>query len=83
MWTDEAPARVRLTTLLADIAADCPHVLVGAADNAQAALDGIAQVHPDIVLLDVQMPGMSGIELAAHLARQPHGAPAVIFVDSI
>ena len=79
---DEAPARVRLTTLLADIAVDCPHVLVGAADNAQAALDGIAQAHADIVLLDVQMPGMSGIELAAHLARQPHGAPAVIFVTA-
>lgn len=79
---DEAPARARLTTLLSDIAADCPHLLVGAADNAQAALDGIVSARPDIVLLDVQMPGMSGIELAAHLANEAAGAPAVIFVTA-
>ena len=79
---DEAPARARMTTLLLDIAADCPHALVGAADNAQAALDGIAATKPDIVLLDVQMPGMSGIELAAHLATDATGAPAVIFVTA-
>lgn len=79
---DEAPARARLTTLLSDIAADCPHQLVGTADNAQAALDGIVKFRPDIVLLDVQMPGMTGIELAAHLANETAGAPAVIFVTA-
>ncbi|HYD81431.1 MAG TPA: LytTR family DNA-binding domain-containing protein [Paucimonas sp.] len=79
---DEAPARARLTTLLADIADECPHQLVGSADHAQAALDGIAGTGPDIVLLDVQMPGMTGIELASHLARRPGGAPAVIFVTA-
>ncbi|MBV8665055.1 MAG: response regulator transcription factor [Burkholderiaceae bacterium] len=78
---DEAPARARLETLLTDIAAECPHELVGQAGDAQAALDGIAAARPDIVLLDIQMPGMSGIELAAHLARQD-GAPAVIFVTA-
>ncbi len=79
---DEAPARARLTTLLSDIAAQCPHELVGTAENAQAALDGIVQTRPDIVLLDVQMPGMTGIELAAHLANETTGAPAVIFVTA-
>lgn len=79
---DEAPARARLRTLLSDIAADCPHQLVGSADHAQAALDGIIKVRPDIVLLDVQMPGMTGIELAAHLANEAAGAPAVIFVTA-
>lgn len=78
---DEAPARARMTTLLSDIAAECPHQLVGEAANAQAALDGIAVTKPDIVLMDVQMPGMSGIELAGHLASHPH-APAVIFVTA-
>lgn len=79
---DEAPARARLATLLADIAADCPHQLVGTAASAQAALDGIIKTRPDIVLLDVKMPGMTGIELAAHLANEVTGAPAVIFVTA-
>jgi len=78
---DEAPARARLKTLLSDIAAQCPHLLVGEADNAGAALDGIAASRPDAVLLDVQMPGMTGIELAARLAAQV-AAPAVIFVTA-
>ena len=79
---DEAPARARLTTLLADIAVECPHELVGQAGHAQTALDGIAASRPDIVLMDIQMPGMSGIELAAHLAAQANAAPAVIFVTA-
>ena len=79
---DEAPARARLRTLLADIAEQCPHQLAGEADQAQSALDGIAVAKPDIVLLDVQMPGMSGIELAAHLAKDAVGAPIVIFITA-
>lgn len=78
---DEAPARARLATLLADIATECPHELVGEAAQAQQALDSIATLAPDIVLLDVQMPGMTGIELAAHLAQVGPG-PAVIFVTA-
>ncbi|MDB5763251.1 MAG: response regulator transcription factor [Herminiimonas sp.] len=79
---DEAPARARLATLLSDIAAECPHQLVGEANDAQGALDGIAASKPDIVLLDVQMPGMTGIELAVHLSGQGADAPAVIFVSA-
>lgn len=79
---DEAPARARLAMLLSDIADECPHELVGEASNAQAALDGISQTRPDIVLLDVQMPGMTGIELAAHLSSATTDAPAVIFISA-
>lgn len=79
---DEAPARSRLTTLLSDILAECPHLLVGEADNAQRALEVIVATHPDIVLLDVQMPGMSGIELATQLATLTDNIPAVIFVTA-
>jgi two-component system, LytTR family, response regulator AlgR len=78
---DEAPARARMKTLLQDIAAECPHELVGEADRVQAALEGIAAATPDIVLLDVQMPGMTGIELASHLMKNP-SPPAVIFVTA-
>lgn len=79
---DEAPARSRLKTLLADIAAECPHELVGEAGHAQGALDGIAAARPDIVLLDVQMPGITGIELAEHLMKDAETAPLVVFVSA-
>ena len=78
---DEAPARLRLATLLSDIAAEFPHVLVGEAANGQDALAGIAATRPDIVLLDVQMPGMTGVELAARLLHA-EPAPAVVFVTA-
>ena len=79
---DEAPARQRLRDVLSDIAATCPHEIVGEADQAQAAIDAIAQVDPDIVLLDVQMPGMNGIELAAHLGRHLLKPPSIIFISA-
>lgn len=79
---DEAPARARLKMLLSDIEAQCPHELVGEADNAECALGGIASTTPDIVLLDVQMPGMTGIELVSSLSKQGATAPAIIFVTA-
>jgi two-component system response regulator AlgR len=79
---DEAPARARLATLLADIAERCPHQLVGTASHPQDALDEIIRSKPDIVLLDVQMPGMTGLELATHLSSELAGAPAIIFISA-
>lgn len=79
---DEAPARSRLKTLLNDIAHVCPHQVVGEAGQARAALDGIAAAAPDIVLLDVQLPGMTGMEIAGELARAGQFAPAIIFVTA-
>ena len=79
---DEAPARLRLRDVLADIANDCSHEIVGEADHAQAALDAIAHCNPDIVLLDVQMPGMNGIELAAHIGRHLVQPPSIIFISA-
>lgn len=80
---DEAPARQRLATLIADIQAECPCELLGEASNAQAALDHIALARPDILLLDVQMPGMTGLELVQHLARNiSTPMPAIIFVTA-
>jgi two-component system response regulator AlgR len=78
---DEAPARQRMRELLSDIASACPTRVVGEAANGHDALAALALEPADIILLDVQMPGMSGIDLARHLTA--HGAhPAVVFVSA-
>ena len=79
---DEAPARARLRDVLSDIADDCAHQIVAEAANAQAALDAITEHKPDIVLLDVQMPGMNGIDLAAHIGRHFDPPPSIIFISA-
>lgn len=79
---DEMPARMRLKTLLSDIAAIFPHEIVGETGMAQTALDDILTIQPDIVLLDVQMPGITGIELGAYLMKYGLSAPAIIFITA-
>ncbi|MGA2550749.1 MAG: LytTR family DNA-binding domain-containing protein [Burkholderiaceae bacterium] len=78
---DEAPARLRLRALLEDVGVQFPHVLVGEAADGHAALELVTVHEVDIALLDVQMPGMTGIELARHLGRL-EVPPAVIFVTA-
>jgi two-component system response regulator AlgR len=75
---DEAPARARLRDLLADIAAEVPNAVAGEAANA---LDALGGAMPDVMLVDIRMPVMDGIELARHLARLDR-PPAVIFVTA-
>ena len=85
---DEPVARSRLRELLADLAPEFPHRIVGEAANAPEALSQIELARPQIVLLDVQMPGMTGIELARHLSARaaasetPKQMPLVIFVTA-
>lgn len=78
---DEAPARQRLRHLLADIAPQFPHAIVGEAADGVAALEQLAQRPADIVLCDIRMPRMDGIELARQLAGSPH-PPAIVFVTA-
>ena len=75
---DEPLARDRLRTLLADLAVQMPSVVVGEAANGVQALDLLQTHAADVVLADIRMPGMDGIELATHLGclGKP---PAVIF----
>lgn len=70
---DEQPARERLRQLLAG-AADLE--IVGEAEDGLEALERVGELQPDLVLLDIQMPGCSGLEVAASLARP---RPAIIF----
>ena len=85
---DEPVARSRLRELLADLSPDFPHRIVGEAANAPEALSQIEASHPQVVLLDVQMPGMTGIELARHISARaaasetPKPMPLVIFVTA-
>nr|WP_314626255.1 LytTR family DNA-binding domain-containing protein [uncultured Noviherbaspirillum sp.] len=79
---DEEHARARLAMLLADIGGECPNELVGEAADAAGALQGIVDTRPDIVLLDIQMPGMNGMDLASRLALEGEGMPAVVFVSA-
>jgi two-component system response regulator AlgR len=84
---DEPLARERLANLLSDIAASCPNECVAQVGLAQAALDYLAQNKVDLILLDVQMPGMTGLELARHLkhmfeAQLLTQMPAIIFVTA-
>ena len=78
---DEAPARSRLRDLLADCADKQPLEIVGEAAGGAAALELIAATPCDVVLLDVRMPGMDGIETAQHL-RKLDNPPAIIFATA-
>ncbi len=64
---DEAPLRDWLARLVAEVAPAAEIVAkVGAGDTA---LERIAALQPDAALLDIRMPGLSGLEVAARLAR--------------
>lgn len=78
---DEAPARARLREVLADCAADLPLEILGESDNGVDALRLVEEKHPDVLLLDIRMPEMDGIEVALHL-RQLSPATAVIFTTA-
>ena len=54
--------------------------VVGAAHSGLAALQLIGDLHPDVVLLDISMPGMGGLEVAGQLKDQP-SAPAIIMLS--
>jgi DNA-binding LytR/AlgR family response regulator len=75
---DEAPALDELTFLLENSA------LVSSVRSARSATDALHYMHDeryDVVLLDIAMPGLDGLELARVLARFAH-PPAIIFVTA-
>jgi two-component system, LytTR family, response regulator AlgR len=77
---DETLARSRLITLLGDCQSPAAQVVAQAANAVQAM--GHAQHMPlDLVLLDIHMPGASGLVLARELAALP-SAPALVFVTA-
>jgi two-component system, LytTR family, response regulator len=73
---DEPPARQTLRLLLGreefDVAGECSH--------GQEAIDAIARQTPDLLLLDVQMPGMDGFDVLRAIG--PSAVPALVFVTA-
>ena len=75
---DEQPARERLRQILDD---EPDYEVIGEAANGHEALEVASHTHPDIVLLDIRMPGMEGIEAAHHL-NEMDPPPAVVFTTA-
>ena len=75
---DEKPARDRLRQLIADFGS---HEVVAEAANGEQALSMAATHDPDVVLLDIRMPGVDGIETAHHLNAMA-SPPAVVFTTA-
>lgn len=74
---DEAPARLRLRDLLAK---DAEVVAVHEADNGEEAVRMIQEERPDLVLLDIQMPGLDGLGVVE--AVGPEAMPLTVFVTA-
>ena len=74
---DEPPARRAMAHMLATM----PGIeVVGEAGDGLEALDVLADRDVDLVLLDIQMPVLAGLELAARLS--PRASPAIVFVTA-
>jgi two-component system LytT family response regulator len=74
---DEAPARDKLRRWLTE---QPDLALVGESADGLAAAAAISKLQPEVVFLDIQMPGLSGLEVAAQL--EPAGAPLLVFVTA-
>jgi two-component system response regulator AlgR len=75
---DEKLARDRLRELLMEIGG---HAVVGEAMNGAEAVEKTTELNPDVLLMDIRMPGMDGLEAAMHLMSL-ETPPSVIFTTA-
>ena len=78
---DEAPARARLRDLLDEIRSGFPLAIVDEARNGREALEVLNREKVDIVLLDIRMPEVDGMEAARAIAGMAE-PPAIIFTTA-
>ena len=78
---DELPARNRLKEVLQDINEHLSLSVVAEASDGKKAVALLNEMSVDVVLLDIRMPGMDGIEVARHLQNLMM-PPAVIFTTA-
>jgi len=74
---DEAPARGKLERWVAE---QPDMQMTGYAEDGLVAAQSIERLHPDVAFLDIQMPGLSGLEVAAQLEES--SAPLIVFVTA-
>jgi two-component system LytT family response regulator len=74
---DEAPARGKLQRWLSE---QGDIEVVAESDDGLSAAEAIERLKPDVVFLDIQMPGLSGLEVAAQLEQET--APLIVFVTA-
>ena len=75
---DEQLARQRLRRLLSD---NGSYKIIGEAETGEDALRKTQLSHPDVILMDIRMPGMDGIEAARYISRMEN-PPAIIFTTA-
>lgn len=73
---DETPARNRLKRLINNL---LNYHVIAEAKNGQQAIDLCAQHHPEIILMDIRMPGIDGIEAARIINDSEQQPPAIIY----
>ncbi len=73
---DEIPARTRLSRILKEMA---DVEIVGEASDGKEALIEIDRLNPDLVLLDIEMPELDGLEVASALSGK---GPAIVFITA-
>ncbi|HZP87118.1 MAG TPA: LytTR family DNA-binding domain-containing protein [Burkholderiales bacterium] len=78
---DEAPARNRIRDVLQDCAHSVPIEVVGEASDGRALLELLDSIACDVVLLDIRMPEMDGIEAAQHMQKLAR-RPAIVFTTA-
>lgn len=74
---DEKPARTKTARF---VQTHCPNAVISEADNGSKAVELILKTGPDLVFLDIQMPGMTGFEVIRKI--DPNRLPPVIFVTA-